>query len=143
MACTKWTCHKERSFASNYFLLSKILFQFKNLVEKVDLMYQLPKCSILLIKLSLLKFQAKLNEIILSSWKRPEMALKMIKPKVEVEKCMSNIFQRLRVKQRTYVFHFFVSVRTQTTQPSSPVFLLVSVTNLRTVLFPIFAHLSP
>ena len=28
----KWTYHKERSFASNYFILLKILFQFKNLL---------------------------------------------------------------------------------------------------------------
>ena len=28
---TKWTYHKERSFASNYFIFSKILFQFKTL----------------------------------------------------------------------------------------------------------------
>ena len=27
----KWTYHKERSFASNYFIFLKILFQFKNL----------------------------------------------------------------------------------------------------------------
>ena len=32
MACTKWTYHKEQSFASNYFLFWKILFQFRNLV---------------------------------------------------------------------------------------------------------------
>ena len=31
MASTKWTYHKERSFASNYFTFLKILFQFKNL----------------------------------------------------------------------------------------------------------------
>ena len=29
---TKWTNHKEKSFASNYFLFLKILFQFKNLL---------------------------------------------------------------------------------------------------------------
>ena len=29
---TKWTYHKERSFASNYFIFSKILFQSKNLL---------------------------------------------------------------------------------------------------------------
>ena len=28
---TKWTYHKERSFASNYFIFLKILSQFKNL----------------------------------------------------------------------------------------------------------------
>ena len=31
MGSRKWTYHKERSFASNYFIFSKILFQFKNL----------------------------------------------------------------------------------------------------------------
>ena len=29
---TKWTCHKERSFASIYFIFLKILFQYKNLL---------------------------------------------------------------------------------------------------------------
>ena len=33
MVTTKWTYHKERSFASNYFIFLRI-----------DLMYQLPKC---------------------------------------------------------------------------------------------------
>ena len=28
MGRTKWICHKERSFASNYFIFSKIVFQF-------------------------------------------------------------------------------------------------------------------
>ena len=32
MASTKWNYQKERSFASNYFIFSKILFQFKNLL---------------------------------------------------------------------------------------------------------------
>ena len=41
---TKWTYHKELSFASNYLLFSKVLFQFKNLVYRVDLMYRLAKC---------------------------------------------------------------------------------------------------
>ena len=31
MGSTKWTYHKEQSFASNYLNFSKILFQFKNL----------------------------------------------------------------------------------------------------------------
>ena len=31
MVSTKWTYQKERSFASNYFIFLKILFQFKNL----------------------------------------------------------------------------------------------------------------
>ena len=39
----KWIYHKERNFTNNYFLFSKILFQFKNLIKRVDLMYQLPK----------------------------------------------------------------------------------------------------
>ena len=32
MVSTKWTYHKERSFASNYFIVLKILFQFKDLL---------------------------------------------------------------------------------------------------------------
>ena len=44
MGITKRTHHKERIVASNWF---KILFQFKNLVKRVDLMYQPPKCSYL------------------------------------------------------------------------------------------------
>ena len=32
MVTTKWTYHKERSFASNYFIFLKILFQFKSLL---------------------------------------------------------------------------------------------------------------
>ena len=44
MGSTKLTYHKERSFASNHFPFSKILFQFRNLVYRVDLMYQTPKC---------------------------------------------------------------------------------------------------
>ena len=32
MGSTKWTYHKERGFASNYFIFLKILFQFKNLL---------------------------------------------------------------------------------------------------------------
>ena len=32
MVASKWTYHKERSLASNYFVFSKILFQFKNLL---------------------------------------------------------------------------------------------------------------
>ena len=31
MVNTKWTYHSKRSFASNYFIFMKILFQFKNL----------------------------------------------------------------------------------------------------------------
>ena len=43
MGSTRWICYKERSFASNYFIFSEILFQFKSLVSCVDLMYQPPK----------------------------------------------------------------------------------------------------
>ena len=43
MGSTKLTYHKERSFASNHFPFSKILFQFRNLIYRVDLMYQPPK----------------------------------------------------------------------------------------------------
>ena len=32
MVSTKWTCHKKRSFAINYFIVLEILFQFKNLL---------------------------------------------------------------------------------------------------------------
>ena len=38
MVNTKCTYHKERSFASNYFIFLKMLFQFKNLLKRVDLM---------------------------------------------------------------------------------------------------------
>ena len=41
---TKWTCLNERSFASNYFIFLKILFQFKNLLLRVVLLYQRLKC---------------------------------------------------------------------------------------------------
>ena len=45
MVTTKWVYHRERSFVSNYFIFLKVLFQFKNLLHRVDFMYQLPKCS--------------------------------------------------------------------------------------------------
>ena len=32
MVTTKWAYHRERSFASNYFIFLKVLFQFKNLL---------------------------------------------------------------------------------------------------------------
>ena len=32
MVSTKWTYHKEWSFASNFFIFFEILFQFKNLL---------------------------------------------------------------------------------------------------------------
>ena len=40
MVRTKWTHHEEWTFASNYFIFLKILFQFKNLLKRVDLNYQ-------------------------------------------------------------------------------------------------------
>ena len=43
MGSTEQTYHKERTFASNYLIFSKILFQFKNFVQSVDVMYQSPK----------------------------------------------------------------------------------------------------
>ena len=45
MWSTKWTYLKERSFTSNYFIsiFPKILFHFKNLVQRINLMYQPPK----------------------------------------------------------------------------------------------------
>ena len=43
MVSTKWIYHKEQRFASNYFIFLKILFQFKNLLKRVDLMYKRPK----------------------------------------------------------------------------------------------------
>ena len=45
MVTTKSTNHEERGFASNYFIFLKILFQFKNLLSGVDLMYQQSKCQ--------------------------------------------------------------------------------------------------
>ena len=44
MRSRKLTHHKERSFACNNFPFSKILFQFRNLVYRVDLTYQPTKC---------------------------------------------------------------------------------------------------
>ena len=44
MVSKKWSYHKERSFASECFIFLKILFQFKNLFERADLMYQRHKC---------------------------------------------------------------------------------------------------
>ena len=41
MRSTKWRYRNERRYGSNYFLFSKILFHFKNLAYRVDLMYQL------------------------------------------------------------------------------------------------------
>ena len=47
LVTTKWTHHKERSFASSYFNFLKILYQFKNLLQRIDLLYQQPKCACL------------------------------------------------------------------------------------------------
>ena len=44
MVSTKWTYHKERSFASNYLIFLNSLFQFKNPLYRADLIYQRPKC---------------------------------------------------------------------------------------------------
>ena len=44
MVSTKLTYHKERGFASNCFIFLRILFQLTNLLQRVDLMYQQPKC---------------------------------------------------------------------------------------------------
>ena len=41
---TKCKYYKERRFTSIYLIFSKILFQYKILLERVDLMYQLSKC---------------------------------------------------------------------------------------------------
>ena len=40
---TKWTYQKQRSFSSNCFDYLKILYQFKNLLQRVDLIYERPK----------------------------------------------------------------------------------------------------
>ena len=45
IATTKWTYHKEWSFSINYFIFLEKLFQFYNLLKRVNLMYQQPKCS--------------------------------------------------------------------------------------------------
>ena len=44
LGSTKLTYHKEQSFTNNHFPFSKILFQLRNLVYRVDLVYQPPKC---------------------------------------------------------------------------------------------------
>ena len=45
MRSTKWNYHTERSVSSNYSILLKNLFQFKNFLKRVDLMYQLLQCT--------------------------------------------------------------------------------------------------
>ena len=52
MVSTKWTHHKKLSFVSNYLIFLKIMFWFKNLIKRVHLMYQLPKCQYFYIYLS-------------------------------------------------------------------------------------------
>ena len=54
MVITKWTYHKEWSFASNYFIFLKFLFQFKNFLKRVDLMYWWLKCFILFLSTGVL-----------------------------------------------------------------------------------------
>ena len=46
MVRTKWTYHKGHSFVSNCFIFLKMVCQFKNLLQRVDSMYQ-PKCPYL------------------------------------------------------------------------------------------------
>ena len=45
MATTKWTYDKEWSFASDYFIFLENLFQVSNLLKRVNLMNQWPKCQ--------------------------------------------------------------------------------------------------
>ena len=52
MGSTKQTFHKESSFASIFFILVKILFQYKNLLQRVDLKYQLPKRPFILYEIT-------------------------------------------------------------------------------------------
>ena len=47
MVTTKWAYQKERIFVGNYFVFLKIFFRFKNLLQRVDLLYQQPKCPYL------------------------------------------------------------------------------------------------
>ena len=44
MVSSKWIYSIERGFANIYSSFLKILFQFKNLLQRVDLMHQRPKC---------------------------------------------------------------------------------------------------
>ena len=44
MGSIKWIYHKEWSFASNHFPFLKLFYQFRNLICRVDLMYQPPVC---------------------------------------------------------------------------------------------------
>ena len=47
MATTKWAYPEDWSFASNYFIFLENLFQFWNLLKRVDLICQRPKCPYL------------------------------------------------------------------------------------------------
>ena len=44
MGSTRWDYHKEMSFATNYVVSLKIKIEYKNLLQIVDLMHQVPKC---------------------------------------------------------------------------------------------------
>ena len=44
MVTTKWTYHREWSFANNYLIFLENLFQFQNPLKRVNFMYQRPKC---------------------------------------------------------------------------------------------------
>ena len=44
MATTKWTYQKEWSFTINYFMFLENLLEFKNLLKRVNLMYQQLRC---------------------------------------------------------------------------------------------------
>ena len=46
MVTKKWTYKKQRSFASNYLIFWKNLFQFKNHLYRVDFLYQQPNAHI-------------------------------------------------------------------------------------------------
>ena len=52
MVTTTWTYQKEQSFASNYFIFSKFCFS-KNLLYRVDLLYQQHKYPYLYFLLAL------------------------------------------------------------------------------------------
>ena len=47
MVAKNLTYHKERSFASNHFIFLENLLEFQNLLKRVNLMYQRPKCPYL------------------------------------------------------------------------------------------------
>ena len=49
MVSTKWTYREEWSFASNFFIFLKILFQFKNHLKRVDVLTSQMSISLLFI----------------------------------------------------------------------------------------------